>query len=164
MSYSLPPDTLNSIGVLTRREVEARILVPLIGAFSTEFGQERVLEILRHTIIQIARQQGAALAESIGGNDLEHFVRSLEAWRKGDAMHIEVLAQDQKRFFFNVKRCRYAEMYQALGIPKLGLILSCSRDHALIEGFNPSIHLERSQTILEGADYCDFRYTCPVFA
>ena len=155
---SLPPDRLNAIGVLTRREVEARLLAPLIEALAEEFGRERVLEIVRATVIQIAEQQGAQLASSMGGSDLEHFAASMEAWKKDDAMQMEVLEQSAGRFSFNVTRCRYAEMYQQLGIPELGSLLSCSRDFALIQGFNPCIHLARSQTIMEGAPFCDFRF------
>jgi hypothetical protein len=73
-------------------------------------------------------------------------------------MEMEVFEQNAERFSFNVTRCRYAEMYRSLGIPELGAILSCSRDAALIQGFNPDIRLERTQTILEGAPICDFRY------
>jgi hypothetical protein len=36
--------------------------------------------------------------------------------------------------------------------------LSCARDYALIEGFNPDVSLKRTQTIMEGATHCDFRY------
>jgi hypothetical protein len=73
-------------------------------------------------------------------------------------MQMEVLEQSATRFSFNVRRCRYAEMYQLLGIPELGSLLSCSRDFALIEGFNPHIRLARSQTIMGGAAVCDFRF------
>jgi predicted ArsR family transcriptional regulator len=155
---SVPSDRLNAIGVLTRREIEARILAPLLESLSNEFGRERVLEIARQTIINVARQQGAQLAQSMGGNDLAHFADSLEAWKVDDAMHIQVLEQSEERFAFNVTRCRYAEMYRLLGIPELGALLSCNRDWALIQGFNPDVQLERTQTIMEGAPFCDFRY------
>ena len=52
-------------------------------------------------------------------------------------------------------------MYRALGIPELGAVLSCNRDAALIEGFNPAIRLTRTQTIMQGAPCCDFRYAGP---
>jgi hypothetical protein len=149
---------LNAIGVLTRREIEARILAPLLEALGEEFGRERVLEIARETILRIARQQGEALAQSMGGDDLERFAASLEAWKKDDALHLEVLEQSEESLAFNVTRCRYAELYRALGIPELGALLSCNRDAALIEGFNPSVELTRTQTIMEGAPFCDFRY------
>jgi predicted ArsR family transcriptional regulator len=151
-------DRLNAIGVLTRREIEARLLEPLLRAFGDEFGKERVLEITRRVIIEIAREQGKKLAESMGGDSLAHFAASMAAWKKDDAIETETLEQTRERFSFNVTRCRYAEMYRDLGIPELGVSLSCNRDFELIRGFNPNIELERSQTIMEGADYCDFRF------
>jgi hypothetical protein len=149
---------LNAAGVLSRREIEARILAPLIGAFAAEFGRDRVLEIARRVIVQIAREQGRSLAEQMGGNGLAHFVKSKENWVKGDALSIEVRQVSETAYDFDVTRCRYAEMYRALGIPELGAVLSCGRDFALGEGFNPDLKLTRTQTIMEGAPCCDFRY------
>jgi hypothetical protein len=151
-------DRLNALGVLTRREVEARILAPLLEALGEKFGRERVMEIAQQSIIEIARQQGAALAKSMGGCSLSYFAASLDAWKKDDALQIDVLEQTEEKFSFNVTRCRYAEMYRALGSPELGKVLSCNRDFTLIEGFNPQVELTRTQTIMAGADYCNFRY------
>jgi predicted ArsR family transcriptional regulator len=153
-----PPDTLNSIGVLKRREIEARILAPLLEALGKRFGREEVLAIARQVIVHIAQQQGSALAEAMGGDSIRHFADSLENWTKDDALQIEVLAQDENRLHFNVTRCRYAELYRALGIPELGALFSCNRDATLIQGFNPEITFSRTQTIMEGAPFCDFRY------
>lgn len=152
-------DRLNAIGVLTRREIEARIIAPLLEAFAAEVGHERATEIIRCTIIRIAREQGARLTESMGGSTLAHFADSLEAWVKDDALQIDVLEQTEGTFSFNVTRCRYAEMYSELGIPELGALLSCNRDFSLIEGFNPQVRLTRTQTLMEGATHCDFRYS-----
>jgi hypothetical protein len=94
----------------------------------------------------------------MGAADMPHFAVSLENWKKDGALEMEVLEQTGEKFAFNVRRCRYAEMYRALGIPELGKLLSCNRDASLIEGFNPDIRLTRTQTIMEGAAFCDFRY------
>jgi hypothetical protein len=154
-----PPDNINAeIGVLKRREVEARLVGPLVDALGAEFGRERVLEVLRRVIVQIAHQQGAALVEQTGGDTLEHFAAVREQWQRGQALETELLEQNRERLAFNVRRCRYAEMYQALGIPELGAALSCNRDFALIQGFNPAVKLTRTQTLMGGADFCDFRY------
>lgn len=153
------PDTLNArIGVLTRRETEARMLKPLVDALGEEFGRARVLEVLRRTVIEIAQQQGAELVETMGGNDLHAFADSLQFWTQDDALVVDVLEESDDAFDFNVTRCRYAELYRALGIPELGAVLSCNRDYALIEGFNGDVELTRTQTIMEGASHCDFRY------
>jgi len=146
------------MGVLTRREIEARLLAPLLAAFAQEFERERLLEITRQVVVRIARQQGVELAARMKGNSLAHFADSLADWQKDDAMQIEVLEQALERFSFNVQRCRYAEMYRALGIPELGELLSCNRDYSLIQGFNPQVKLNRTQTIMGGAEFCDFRF------
>ena len=154
----MPADTLNEIGVLKRREIEARVLMPVLQALGEEFGRDRVFEVARRVIVDVAQGQGRELAERMGGNSLGHFATALEDWKKGDAYRMDVLRQDDERFDFNVTRCRYAEMYRALGIPEVGALLSCNRDFALIEGFNPEVGLRRTQTIMEGASHCDFRF------
>ena len=73
-------------------------------------------------------------------------------------LEIEMLEKTPQRLSFNVVRCRYAEMYRSLGLADLGASLSCQRDFALSEGFNPEIQLTRTQTLMEGAAYCDFRF------
>ena len=155
---SLPPDTLNEIGVLKRREIEARILLPVIETLANEFGRDRVIPMVRDIIVGIAREQGREIAQQMGGDSLSRFATALGDWQKGDAYRMDVLEQSDERFSFNVTRCRYAEMYRALGIPELGALLSCNRDFALVEGFNPDVKLTRTQTIMEGATHCDFRF------
>jgi hypothetical protein len=156
----IPADLLNqTIGVLTRREVEARFMAPLFEALAGAFGREDVLRVLRETITAVARRQGAELARAAGGNSLLHFRDSLAHWTRGDALALEMVAAEERVLAFNVTRCRYAEMYRQLGILDLGSILSCDRDFALMEGFNPQVRLARTQTLMAGAACCDFRYT-----
>ncbi|UCF94330.1 MAG: L-2-amino-thiazoline-4-carboxylic acid hydrolase [Desulfobacterales bacterium] len=160
-STSPPPleDRLNAtIGVLTRREVEARILAPMAEALGEAFGFEEVLTVMRDTIVKIAQTQGAELRELMRGNSLKHFAASLKYWTQDNALEFEVLEQNERVFAFNVTRCRYAELYQTLGVAELGSTFSCARDFALIRGFNRNIALTRTQTIMEGAAHCDFRY------
>lgn len=155
----MPPDTLNQrVGVLVRREIEARILAPIIEALGAEFGRDRVIEILRRAIVEVAREQGRQLAARMGGDSLTRFAEALDDWKQGDAYRMTVHEQTDERLGFDVTRCRYAEMYRALGIPELGEVLSCNRDFALIEGFNPDVRLTRTQTIMRGSSHCDFRF------
>jgi hypothetical protein len=149
---------LSKVSILARREIEARILSPLIKAFMKELGKEKTLRVVEPIIQSLAREGGANLAKLLGGNKLEHFAKGMSFWTVEEALTLDMLEQNPRRFFFNVTRCRYADMYKELGIPELGNLLSCGRDKALIEGFNPQIKFTRTQTIMEGANYCDFRY------
>ncbi|MEP7118766.1 MAG: L-2-amino-thiazoline-4-carboxylic acid hydrolase [Acidobacteriota bacterium] len=151
-------DRLNAVGVLTRREIEARILAPVVEALGQRFGRDEVVAIVRDVIANLARAQGQAMADRLGDRSLDSFAQTLGPWTKDDALRLRVIDTEPGRFEFDVTRCRYAEMYRALGIPELGEVLSCQRDAALIEGFSPDVTLTRTQTIMQGAPCCDFRY------
>lgn len=151
-------DRLNAVGILTRREIEARILAPVIDALGQRFGRDEVIAIVRDTVATIARDQGRALAAARGDQSLTTFAEMRGPWTKGGALELRVIQETPEHYDYDVTRCRYAEMYRALGMPELGEVLSCNRDASLIEGFNPGVTLERTQTIMEGAPCCDFRY------
>ena len=65
-------------------------------------------------------------------------------WTKGGALEIEVKEQTDTTFTFNVVRCRYAETYKAMGLGEIGHLLSCNRDGAFCEGYDPKLKLERT--------------------
>ncbi|WP_406696415.1 L-2-amino-thiazoline-4-carboxylic acid hydrolase [Singulisphaera sp. Ch08] len=146
------------LSLLRQREIEARIIGPIVHAVRDELGEEKTLALLRRVISELARQSGADLAAQLGEATLEAFSGSLDRWREGGALEFDLLEKTEQRLSFNVTRCRYAEMYRALGLADLGTILSCQRDFSLVEGFNPAIRLSRTQTLMEGASYCNFRF------
>jgi L-2-amino-thiazoline-4-carboxylic acid hydrolase len=155
MSEASSPPLLT---LLQQREIEAKVVGPLIRGFAAELGMARTLEIVRAVIVNLAHQSGADLAARLGEATLEAFTQGIDRWTEGGALELEILEKSSERLAFNVTRCKYAEMYRALGLADLGGSLSCCRDFALIEGFNPAITLERTQTLMEGATHCDFRF------
>jgi len=153
-----PQDRAPELTLLQRREIEARIVGPLIRGFEAEFGRERTLEVVRRVIAELARQGGAAMARELGETTLTAFAACLGHWNAGGALELDLIEASEERLAFNVTRCRYAEMYRALGLADLGASLSCLRDFALVQGFNPEIALTRTGTLMEGASHCDFRF------
>jgi hypothetical protein len=69
-----------------------------------------------------------------------------------------VSARNQKIPLVDVTECQYAQFYKELGEPELGFLLVCSSDFSLAESLGPDIKLMRTQTIMQGASHCDFRY------
>jgi len=148
-----------TITLLQRRGIEAEVLIPLIRRMEQELGRDEAHRIARETIEGIAREQGAAVAEALQRSDLEGFHDVKDTWSgAGGDLQIETLREDAEALDFNVVGCRFAEMYRRMGATDLGFILSCSRDFALSEGYSDDLHLERRQTIMQGAPFCDFRY------
>ena len=144
---------------LTRRAVQAPIAACLIRAFAEEMGREKALEIAGRAIQSDAMQGGRAVADMYGDNSLKTLARVVrEIWAAGDALTVRFIKETDQRLYFDVTRCRYAEMYEEMGMRDLGFCLSCCRDGSFGEGFNPSIRLARKQTIMEGAGFCGFRF------
>ena len=51
-----------------------------------------------------------------------------------------------------------ADFFRQLGEPELGALLVCDTDLAVAAVGNPEVTMTRTQTIMKGAKYCDFRY------
>jgi L-2-amino-thiazoline-4-carboxylic acid hydrolase len=152
-------ETAEDLSVLARRKIEAAVIAPIYDEMRKAIGEAKAREILRNAIRRAAVAAGAEMAaRAPSGADLESFKSILHLWTKDDALTIEVVADAPGVFDFNVTRCRYAETYRAMGLGEIGELLSCCRDSAFCEGYDPRISLTRAQTIMGGASHCDFRY------
>jgi len=148
-----------TLSILEQRRIEAAFAKGIFDEMSATLGEGQATAILSRAIIKLAHQTGAAMAAEAQEPSLAHFAELQERWKMEDALTIETLRADDTHFDFNVTRCRYAETYKEMGLAKLGAVLSCNRDGAFCEGYDPKMKLERSQTIMGGATHCDFRYT-----
>lgn len=150
---------MDDLPIIKLRQVEANVIKPVYEEMVRELGEEKAREILGKAIERDAIAQGSRLAASLdGAADLAGFAALLPNWQKEDALQIEVIGQSESSFDFNVKRCRYSEMYRDMGLGEIGDLLSCNRDGAFCVGFNPDIEMTRTQTIMQGASHCDFRF------
>ena len=149
----------SDLPILEVRRIEANILKPVHEEMQRELGPGRAAEILGNAIIRNAVAQGAAYAEAEGGEtSLAGFHALLGQWKADGALELEMLKETPREVHYNVTRCRYAEMYREMGLAGIGHLLSCNRDATFCTGYDPRIRLTRTQTIMQGASHCDFRY------
>lgn len=153
-----PLSTLHGVSLLVRREIEARIVSPLTEALIPACGRDRVLSTLRGVVEALGEEAGREAAGRFGGDTLAHLQRAIALWTQDQALDLGEVTLSGEHFFFDVHRCRYAEMYGALGLRDLGEVLSCGRDVAFARGFNPRLRLLRTRTLMAGQGPCDFRF------
>jgi hypothetical protein len=147
------------VSVLQQAKIQAQVLVPLVKTLQAELGNERANALVREVLRDLYRRYGEEFWRTKNEENLGKALPSAFAtFARDDALNYEVKAQSQDAFDLDVRRCRYAEFYKALGEPELGFLLVCSADYLMAEGFGPEIKLTRTQTIMQGASYCDFRY------
>ncbi len=155
----LDQTNVDDLPILLRRRIEAGVIKPIYQEMVASLGQDLARTVLAKAIVKDAVSHGQAHAERQDRpNDLAGFAALLPQWQKHDALQIEFLDATDKQLDFNVTRCRYAEMYREMGLEDIGDILSCGRDGSFCDGYNPEIDLTRTQTIMQGASHCDFRY------
>ena len=135
------------IGILLRREIEARLITQFKKYLSVEFGEKKTKHIIREVIKGVAIEQGRDLSK-LNGNSLNAFIERQEPWTRDGSLETDIIKKDNKSYHYNVTRCKYAEMYKEMGIQDLGFDLSCNRDFTLVEGFNKNIKLKKIRNFI----------------
>jgi L-2-amino-thiazoline-4-carboxylic acid hydrolase len=148
-----------SISVLQQAKIQAQVLVPLVKAMQAELGEARANVLVRKALRDTYRRYGEEFWRAKNDKNLGKTVAAAFAtYARDEALDYEIIEQSQDAFAMDVTGCRYAEFYKELGEPELGFLLVCSADFDTADGFDPDIRLTRTQTIMQGASHCDFRY------
>lgn len=147
------------IPMLERRRLEANILKFVYETLKQRTGLAEAQAIIGESVRQASIAQGQEMAKQAEGpTSLQSFADLLPLWTMEDALQMDVLQSSDTALDFNITRCRYAEMYREMGLGDIGHLLSCQRDGTFCEGYDPKLKLERTQTIMQGASHCNFRY------
>jgi predicted hydrocarbon binding protein len=148
-----------NISLLKQREIEAKIAAAIINGYAREIGRERAMQVAADVIQNLAREAGRQMAKLRGANTISELVLIVkEIWSEDKALEVEYLEESDSTLYFNVTHCRFVDLYGRLGLKEFGYYFSCNRDRAFIQGFNPQIKLKRTKTIMEGAQFCNFRF------
>lgn len=134
-----------------RVQIQMEYVVPLIKDLQRTLGEEAVLDAL-----QRRNELRTAAVESNKTPDFSRLEQGAEKFAEGGALAYEIIASGEDHFDMNVTQCRYAEMMEKLGGREFGHLLVCSGDFAAARRIGMT--LERSQTKMQGAAFCDFRY------
>ncbi len=147
------------IPMLEIRRIEAAILKEIYDVIEERHGKEEAEAVLTQSVTSSAIAQGKAIrGDGDELPDLEDFADLIPLWEAGGALEVEMLHRSPEKLDFNIRRCKFSEIYKEMGLGDIGHLLSCNRDGALCIGYNPDIELTRTQTIMKGASYCDFRF------
>jgi hypothetical protein len=149
-----------SISLLDEVKMQAQVLVPVLNALRAELGEDRANRLVLNALREWSRDMYRRVGESMTGSPKEKWaVLTAEAApRIGTDIDVQMLKVESEAMEFNVMGCRYADFFRQLGEPELGAVLLCEVDNHVVEVAGPEVELTRTQTIMRGASYCDFRY------
>ncbi len=147
------------IPLIEQIKIQARVLVPLVKTLQAELGEAQANALVRKALGGLYRKFGETWWRAQGARDLgEKMAAAFDGFAAGDALDYAVIKKAPDALEVNVTGCRYAKFYNEIGAPELGFLLVCSADFPMAEGFGDPVQLTRTQTIMQGASHCDFRY------
>jgi hypothetical protein len=134
-----------------RTKIQMQYVVPMIQDLMEILGDDAVLGALEKR--NRARDSQPVTAKK---PDFGRMVEGTKMFAAGDALEYEIIASSDHEFDMNVHHCKYAEMVTGLGGGDFGHLLVCAGDFSAAKRIG--MKLTRTQTRMQGADYCDFRY------
>ncbi|MCZ0735696.1 L-2-amino-thiazoline-4-carboxylic acid hydrolase [Phreatobacter sp. AB_2022a] len=159
MADANAPAHIKGLSMIDKRRIEAEILKHVYDELKASHGvavaQRTIGEAVRRSAVEQAERFAAQSPE---GTSLQAFIDMQALWTQDGALEIEEVGRSADTYAFNVTRCRYSEMYKAMGLGEIGHLLSCQRDGTFCEGYDKRLKLDRTQTIMQGASHCDFRF------
>jgi hypothetical protein len=148
-----------NIPIVEQVKIQAQVLIPLVKALQAQLGEEPANAIIRKALGGLYRGYGEKWWRSQGTGDRgETIASAFDRFAAADALAYQVIRKTRDAFDVDVTECRYAKFYKEIGAPELGFLLTCSADFPMAEGFGAGVELTRTQTIMQGASHCDFRY------
>ena len=140
------------ISMLDAVKIQSRALIPVVKALEAELGKERAHELV-----------GSAIAESWA-----KVVASRSPERNGHPaqaaagfefpVESEVVEETEDRYSRNFTGCAFADYFRSIGEPEIGALLTCGVDFAVERTLRPDWEFRRTQTRMQGASFCDFRW------
>jgi predicted ArsR family transcriptional regulator len=146
----------DELSLLQRVKAQAEVLSPLIKRLEAQLGRETAHELVREVLSAHFRDVARDYVKQSSGDRMAAFLHFGEVSAEGDAIEMRFLDSPPGRMDVDVVQCAYARFFRDLGEPELGFLLVCSADYPIAEELG--VGLERTQTIMQGADHCDFKW------
>ena len=142
-------------------EIPHPAILEIYKELEKTMGKEKALEIIGKVADRLARKMIKETLEVMPVNSFEDFMK----WFQGasdEGMWDKVNVDEYIRVGDNVResktvQCLYADVWRKWGAPEVGYQWHCAIDFAMAEEIHPNYRLERTKTLMQGDDCCDFK-------
>jgi len=70
-------------------------------------------------------------------------------------LDFQVVRSSAREALVHVRACEWARYFRERH-PQVGYLMACSTDEVAYKAFNPDLRMQRTHTLMEGAELCDF--------
>lgn len=142
--------------ILDATKIQARIVVPIVKALEQELGKDAAHEIVGRAIAE----SYLAWREKIGFTENSHPRDEGEGVDGAPQFPVEreIVEDDDRSFGHDITGCAFADYFRSIGEPEIGALMTCGVDFAAEARIRPDWEFTRTQTLMQGAPCCDFRW------
>jgi hypothetical protein len=144
------------ISILDATKIQARLVIPIVKALEAELGKEAAHDIV-----------GRAIANNyVAWRDKIGFTKNAHPRDEGEGVdgaptfpvEREIVEDSEEAFGHDITSCAFADYFRSIGEPEIGALITCGVDFAAEAHMRPDWEFSRSQTRMQGAPTCDFRW------
>jgi len=142
---------MTKITYLEAVKIQARAVVPIVRALEKELGKSKAHELV-----------GQAIAESWADFTVSRSEPAPDPRGNGQNSFptTRVIAKDvDDEYAVNMTHCAFADYFKQINEPEIGALITCGVDYAVEERMRPDWDFKRTQTLMQGAEHCDFCWT-----
>ena len=122
-------------------------------------GKEQARRIIGELYLRKFKEWAEALTKKYPIKNLDDFAEMERQEFIGSRSHmVEAGVPSSTSYREYVTSCIFAKVCRDLDAAELGYVMFCATDFPLAEVFHPKLRLERSKTLMQGDDCCDFHY------
>ena len=111
----------------------------------------------------IEKERVKAAHERAKSNPINSFKDWLEMHESGSSIWMHANIDDpavitENTRSVNTVACLWADTWREWGAEDIGYVYECKPDFAAIKALHPNLRLERTKTLMQGDDCCDFKF------
>jgi hypothetical protein len=150
----------SDITMLDKVKIQAQVLVPVMRALRAELGRDKADALVKGALRDWSKGLFAEIGKDIEGSPYRKFATMNTALADVTMQEVsfDMHRRDKQALEFDITSCRFAEFFRALGEPELGALLICHVDADIAEAGGDEVSFSRTQTLMQGASCCNFRY------
>lgn len=142
-----------SNSILDAVKIQSRVVIPIVRELEKEIGKERA-----HALIGRAIANSYVSYREKKGFEKNSHPRVEQEFDNGFPVERDVVDDSEDTYGYNITACQFAEFFRSIGEPEIGALMTCGVDYAAEELVRPDWGFERTQTRMQGASHCDFRW------
>jgi hypothetical protein len=135
--------------------------VAIIKKLYPIIGKEETLKLVKETVWENILKPSGAEAKVGSWEEFQEMRSGPDDTRSElvkKTTEREGFEKGEKEFSFRIVKCLWSKVFEDLGAPEIGEAMVCEGDFPYAKSLNPNLEIERTQTIMMGAPFCDFRF------